>query len=224
MRAKIIKAFLAVVASFLISGAFLLAMNAIIISRYQRAADDLVSEYQLTKDTSNLVSSLFDLIQYSNDTERVASFKRNLNELQALLSKLDKNLANSDSWAVYLGARNTVNVVVGIVNKGFDDISVGNFSEVTATYLKAVDNSEFVKENTGSLLLKELESVEKAQAALAKVRFWGDLIGIALFLVVAIGSVAYAVSFSRAIIEQASRTPEARKKSLGEDDETGPTR
>jgi nitrate/nitrite-specific signal transduction histidine kinase len=212
MKGRIIKAFVTVVSFMFISEVFFVVIHFVVIDKYQRITDNLVSEYQLSKDTSELVNSFYDLIQYSNDQKRVQDFKDNLENLQTLLAKLDTNLANNDSWTVYQGVKNTINVVISEVNKGNEEISAGNFSEVTASYLKAVQNNNYVRENTGGLLLKELENVKVLQAEIAITKFWSELFGLILCAVSIIGSLLYARYSIKKINEPVRRLNESLKK------------
>ncbi len=212
MKGKIIKAFLTIISLLLISETFFLVTNFFVTNKYQQITDNLVSEYRLSKETSLLVSSFYDLIQYSNDDNRVRAFKNNRENLKALLSKLDQNLTGDNSWAVYLGVKNTINSVINEANTGVDNISAGNFTEVTNNYLKAAQDDNFVKENTGTLLLKELEGIESTQADIAKTKYWSELIGLVLFGLVALGSVLYSFLFLKKLISPLRRLAKFAKK------------
>jgi methyl-accepting chemotaxis protein len=212
MRNKIIKAFLTIISALLISEIFFVATYLTITDRYRHITDTLVSEYQLSEKASNLVNSFYDLIQYSNDKKRTQAFKDSLNDLQSLLAKLDKNLANSESWAVYVGTKNTINVVIDQVNKGIDDISAGNFSEVTNDYLKAANNNAFIRENTSNLVLKELENAEKTLTELENARFWSELIGFIIFFASIIGSIVHSLFFSKRLTKTIARVAEYSRK------------
>lgn len=211
MKSKAIKAFLALISALLISEAFFIAIHFAVVGEYQRVNDNLVSEYRLTKVTSGLVDSFYDLIQYSNDSRRIAAFRTNLSELKALLDKLDVRLAGTDSWAVYSGVKNTVNMVIGDVNKGLEDISAGNFSDVTNDYLKAAKDNIFVRENTSALLVRELEGVERSQAKLLQTKFWSETIGLALLAAAFLGSLLYAFYFSKKSAEPIQRITQYAK-------------
>lgn len=219
MKARIFKAFLTVIALLTISEAFCLVIHFVMAEKYERVIGDLVSEYQLSKKSTDLVNSFYDLIQYSNDAQRNEVFKGNLESLNSLLAKLDKNLAGSDSWPIYLGAKNTINTVIGDVNKGVGDNLAGNFSEVTADYLKATNDNIFVRENTGNLLLKELENVEKQQADMDKIRFWSELFSAILFTVVALGCLLYAFYFAKNITSGLAAEMPKSKQSVVVDSE-----
>jgi hypothetical protein len=204
VKNKITKALLSVIAVLLASEAFFAVIHFVIADKYQRMNNNLVSEYLLNKETSDLVNSFYDLIQYSNDQKRVTAFKDNLNNLRVLLSKLDKDLANNESWASYIGTKNTVNAVIEEATKGVDNISAGNFSEVTSNYLKAAEYGNFVKQNTGALLLKELESAEKTRVRIAETRFWSETAALVINLLVAIACILYSLSFSKKITNTAN--------------------
>ncbi len=214
MRSKIFRAFLTTIVALAISEAFLIGAHFIIAEKYARISDNLVSEYMLTEKTSSLVESFYDLIQYSNDRKRLEAWQANLRSLEELIAKLDANLAYGSSWPVYVGVKNTVNTVVDDVNKGVADLSAGKFTEVTALYLKAAKDRDFVRDNACNLLLKELSGVEAAREDMNKTRFWSEVTGIALFLAVLIGSLIYSSRFAKKI----SGPPDALAKAPSPED------
>jgi methyl-accepting chemotaxis protein len=212
MKNKIVKAFLTIVSVLVISEIYLLVSHYIITSKYLQTTDSLISEYQLVDNSSKLVNSFYDLIQYSNDQERIRTFKSRIDDLQVLLNKLDASLAGSDSWTIYLGVKNTVNVVISDVNKGLEDMSAGNFSGITASYFKAASDNNFVRDNASNLLLKELESVKATQDKVAKTDFWSEIIGLLLFIAVIIGSLLHSFSFSKKLTDPLLKLTQFAKK------------
>lgn len=212
MKSKFIKAFLTIISILLVSEVFFVATCLSITERYQRITNTLVYEYQLAEKASNLVNSFYDLIQYSNDKKRTQAFKDNLTSLQDLLAKLDKDLANTSSWTVYVGTKNTVNTVIGHVNKGISDISAGNFSEVTNDYLRAANDNVFIRENTSNLVLKELENAEEILMSLGRTKFWGLMISFLLLIATLVGSLLYALSFSKKFTDPLARLAQYSQK------------
>jgi nitrogen fixation/metabolism regulation signal transduction histidine kinase len=200
IKAKLLTAFLTVIAVLFIAETFNSAMSFILIQKYQKITDSMISEYQIIETTSNLVNSFYDLIQYANDKQRVDTFNHNLTALNNLLAKLDKNINDPGSWTVYLGVKSSVNNVVSEANKGVAAILAGNFSEVTNYYNVANQKNIFVKENTSNLLLKQLEYTEKLQADINRTQLWIQIIGIILFIGVFLGCLWYSLSFSRTFI------------------------
>jgi signal transduction histidine kinase len=200
IKAKLLTAFLTVIAVLFIAEAFNSAMNYILINQYQKITDSMISEYRIIETTSNLVNSFYDLIQYASDKERLNIFNNNLTALKNLLAKLDKNISDSGSWTVYLGVKSSVNGVVNETNKGVAAILAGNFSEVTNYYNIANQKNNFVKENTSNLLLKELEYTEKLQSNISRTQLWIQIIGLILFFSVFFGCLWYSLSFSKTFI------------------------
>jgi signal transduction histidine kinase len=200
IKAKLLTAFLTVIAVLFIAEAFISAMNFIVIKKYQQITDSMISEYQIIETTSNLVGSFYDLIQYANDGQRLNTYNNNLDALKNLLTKLDKNISDSGSWKVYLGVRSSVNGVVNETNKGVAAILAGNYSEVTNYYNLANQKNLFVKENTSNLLLKELEYTKKLQTDITKTQLWIEIIGLILFIGVFLGCLWYSLSFSQTFI------------------------
>jgi signal transduction histidine kinase len=200
LKAKILTAFLTVIAVLFISEAFIFVMHFAVVKKYQKITDNMVSEYRIIETTSNLVGSFYDLIQYANNKQRIDTYNNNLGILQTLLAKLDKNITDSGSWTVYLGAKSTVNSVIEESNRGVAAILAGNFSEVTANYADANQKNNFVRENTANLLLQELAYTEKLQADIVKTQLWSEIIGLILFAGILIGCLWYSLSFSKKLI------------------------
>lgn len=200
IKFKIVAAFLTVIAVLSISEAFFFAMHFAVVKRYQNITDNMVSEYRLIGNASDLVDSFHQLIQYANDQQRKDVYDNNLAVLQALLAKLDKNITNGDSWTVYLGVKSTINGVIDETKKGVAAILSGNFSEVTVYYLKASQKNGFVKDNAANLILKELSYVEKLQADIVKIQSWSEIIGLILFFAVIFGCLGYSLYFAQRLI------------------------
>ncbi len=215
MEKKIVKGFVTVIAALIIAEAFFIVAFFSITEKYRQITDNLISEYELSQNSTALVNSFYDLIQYSNDQERVKTLKNTQDKLQGLLAKLDVRLAGTDSWTAYLGTKNTINVVINDVKSGIDDNLAGNYSQVTEDYLTIVKYNNFVKDNISGLLLKELGGMEAAQADLENIKFWSALCGIILFAIVVAGSIVYAILFSKKIAAPLQRLGEFAKNING---------
>lgn len=215
MKAKILTAFLMVISVLFISEAFFFVMHFIVVREYQRITDNVVSEYRLIDTTSNLVNSFYDLIQYSNDQQRMNAFNENLTTLQSLLSKLDSSITDSSSWAVYSGVKSTINGVVEKSKKGVDAVLTGNFSTVTPYYQEANQKNGFVKDNAANLILMELGHVEESQARVYRIQKYSEVVGLTLFLLVLLYSFWYALSFSQRLAGHLSKLVEWSKAVSG---------
>jgi signal transduction histidine kinase len=200
IKVKLLTAFLTIIAIMFISEAFFVVMHFVVVKRYQEITDNMVSEYQLIETTGNLVNSFYDLIQYSEDQQRMNNYLYNLSTLRSLLSKLDNSITDIESQTVYLGVKNTINGVIDETSQGVSSISIGNFSEVTSFYKEANQDNNFVRENTTNLLLKELGYIEKLQGDIARTQALSEIIGISLFILMFIGCLWYSLFFSQSLI------------------------
>ncbi len=200
IKYKILTAFLIVISVLFISEVFFVAIHFLTIKKYQDITENMVSEYQIIEDTSNLISSFNNLIKYVNYKERLDEYNSNRATLVALLGKLDTTITNPDSQIAFVGLKNTVNTVLSYCDSGVNSVSQGNLTDVTTDYNDANHQNLFVQQNTATLILTELQSTEKLQADIARNQLISEIVGVALFILVMLGCIWYSFNFSRRLI------------------------
>jgi signal transduction histidine kinase len=200
IKYKILTAFVIVITVLVISEAVFVGMHFVIVQRYQDITNNMISEYQVIEDTTNLINSFNDMVKYVDYKERLDAYNSNRAALINLLSRLDRTITNPDSQIAYLGLKNTVNTVITDCDNGVNSVSQSNFNDVTNDYTDANHQNVFVQQDTANLILKELQYTEKLQAEIARNQMIGELAAILLFIFVLLGCNWYTISFSRRLV------------------------
>ncbi|HTX87034.1 MAG TPA: ATP-binding protein [Candidatus Nanoarchaeia archaeon] len=199
LQAKLISAFLIVIAVLLIAEAFFVGLHLIIVKKYQSLTDTEVSEYSLIQSSDDLVTALYDYIK-SNNSSTLALYDDQRKVLDATLQKLDRNITDGDSITAYAGLKNTIDGIISDCDNGVKANLAGNFLQALDLYNNANNNKDFVKDNAITLLLAELEYNKKVQANIAFTELVSEIFGIVLFLLTCLGCLWYAVAYSRHLV------------------------
>jgi signal transduction histidine kinase len=200
IKFKILTAFLIVISVLVVSEIFFIFMHFVTIKRYQDITDNMVSEYQVIENTTDLINSFNNLVKYASDNARINNYNDTRTILMNLLDKLDKTITNPDSRIAYLGLKNTVNIVIAACDNGVAEVFQGNFVDITNNYNTANHQNLFVQQNTATLILKELKYTESIRTEIVRTQTLIEIIGLTLFAAVMIGCIWYSFAFSRRLI------------------------
>lgn len=177
-----------------------MVMDFVIIKKYENLTNTMIVEYKLIETTTNLIESFHKLIKYINDPIKINQFIDVRKELKTLLTILDENITDYDSLIIYFGLKNTINDVIFECDRGVNAALEGNYSEITTRYDTANRKNVFVRENTASLLLKQLEYIKNLQTQIARTQLLTQIITLILFFIVVTGCVIYSILFSKKLI------------------------
>lgn len=200
IKNKLLISFLTVIVILIISGGFFMVMDFVIIKKYENLTNTMIVEYKLIETTTNLIESFHKLIKYINDPIKINQFIDVRKELKTLLTILDENITDYDSLIIYFGLKNTINDVIFECDRGVNAALEGNYSEITIHYDTANRKNVFVRENTASLLLKQLEYIKNLQTEITLTQLLTQIITLILFFIVVTGCVIYSILFSKKLI------------------------
>lgn len=200
IRGKILTSFFIVIAVLVISGGFFVIMNFVVINSYEKTMNNLLSEYELIETTQSLTESFNNLIKYINNKERLTEFTETRSDLQNLLIELDNSIVDRESFAIYLGLRNTIKSLIDDCDAGLNSVIVGDYGNVTMYFNLVNEKNNFIKENTSRLLLKELEYLKSVKSNLYLIKQLIQFTALALFLLMIFFSIFYALKFSDNLI------------------------
>lgn len=157
IRKKLLTSFFAIITALLISEAFFIAMDYIILSKYMNLSDNMISEYKIIEDSSSLIISFNKRIKSPSDKVVIDNFNFIYSDLKNLLTKLRAAIIDSESNIVFSGLENNINDILFNVEIGIANLDSGNYLEAISRYDIVNQKNSFVKENVTDLLLKELE-------------------------------------------------------------------
>lgn len=200
LKKKLLASFFAIILILLISEGFFITMDYIILSKYMTLTNNMVSEYKLIGNTTDLVTSFKQRIKSPTDQKEIDKFNYIYSDTRQLLVKLKKVIVDTDSKIVFNSLENNINNIFFEIEIGVNDLASGNYLESVSRYEEANNKNGFVKENTTNLLLKELEYAKNLQIEIEKVRLISQIIAIFLVLMTAGGCVWYAITFSKKLI------------------------
>lgn len=212
IKKKLLTSFFAIITALLISEIFFIATDYLILSKYMKLTDNMISEYSLINKSSVLLSSFNDRIKTSSNGAEAEKFYNNYNETKSLLAKLKKSIVGGESKIIFVGLENNINDIIFDVEIGANSLSGGDYLEATNRYISATRKNSFVQENVINLLLKELEYAKNLQIEIDRVRLISQGIGIFLLIVITGGCIWYAVAFSGKLISPLIRLAKLAKK------------
>lgn len=134
-----------------------------LIDKYQEINNNMVFEGKLAKLNSNLYESYYEYSKNLGNKNKENLYLENHKLLTNALERLDKTIISKDSKILYKGLKNTINNVMEICEEGLDAARENDLITTREKYLEATSVNNFVQQNTGNLVLKELEYVENLQ-------------------------------------------------------------
>jgi len=201
IRTRLLVSFFAVIAVLLALSALLIVMHFTLIKQYQDVTNNMIDEYRITEVSTNLVNLFVPFTKSVSDTTLQAEYDSLHSEIADIFSRLDSAIVNKASRIAYIGLKNNVNTLVSGLDAGVAAVKEGNISDVGTEYDTALDQSYFVTENAGTLILDDLQYTEQVQANIAKNELWSEVLGGALFILTALGVTIYSILFSRRLID-----------------------
>lgn len=200
IKKKLLTSFFAIILILLISEGFFITMDYIILSKYTTLTNNIVSEYSLIESTSVLLTSFNNRIKSSTDKTEIAKFNSAYLDTENLLSQLKNSIVDIKSKSAFAGLENNINGVFFDIEIGVANLSSGDYLEAVNRYDDANLKNSFVRENTTSLLLRELDYAKNLQIGIENVRAISQLIALILLIMTAAGCIWYAISFSNRLI------------------------
>lgn len=200
IKKKILVSFFAIIAVLLLSETFFIAMDRMILSKYENIAGNTISEFTLAQNTSALVYSFDKRIKAPADTAEAERFNLLYTDTKNRLAELPETIVSNRSLVVFNGLENNINDVLFDLEIGLNNLAQGDYLEAVNRYEAASRKSTFVQENVNTLLLEELSYAKDLQAEITNVGKISGWLAIILLILAAAGSVWYAIVFSNRLI------------------------
>lgn len=200
IKKKLLTSFFTIILLLLISESFFIAMDYIILSKYATLTNNIVSEYSLIASVDSLIVSFNNRIKSPTDKTEIDKFNLAYSGTENLLSQLKNNIVDPKSKAAFAGLENNINDVFFNIEIGVNNLASGDYLEAVSRYDAASRKNSFIRENTTSLLLRELEYAKNLQIGIENVRTMSQLIAVILLIMTAGGCIWYAIYFSNRLI------------------------
>ncbi|MFA6194782.1 MAG: ATP-binding protein [Patescibacteria group bacterium] len=200
IKKKILISFFTIIAVLLISESFFISMDRLILSKYRNLATNMISEFTLIGDSSNLVSSFDKRIKSPFDSAEISRFNLIYSDTKNILARLNQSIVNNKSRVVFNGLENNINDVMFDIEIGVNNLSAGDYLEAVSRYEAASRKNTFVQENVNKLLLEEFEYAKNLQVEIDRINLISVLLAILLLVLTTGGCIWYAFFFSDKLI------------------------
>ena len=200
IKKKLLTSFFTIISILLISEAFFIATDYMILSKYMALTSNMISEYKLIGNTSALLFSFDKRIKSPLDISEINNYNSIYANIKTSLAKLNNSITGYDSKIAFIGLENNINDVLLNLEIGVGNLNRGDYLEAVNYHDAAHEKNNFIKENSTNLLLKELEYAKNLQTEIDKVRALSQLIAIFLLIMTVGGCAWYAIVFSKRLI------------------------
>ncbi len=197
IRNRLFASFLAVIVLLLALDISFFAMHVVLIKKYQGITNNMITEYRLMTVTDDLVNSFNGAIKSIHDPAQVAKYNSTRSEITAIFSQLDTTITNPQSRVAYTGLKNTIHNLISWLDAGIQGAETGNIVDESTYYDQALHEDDFVHQNTATLIFDELNYTEQIQAEITNDEFLSEIFGGFFLLFLSIGTIIYAVFFSK---------------------------
>jgi len=166
---------------------------------YKAVTDNLITESEVDSLTKDTIRAFYYLTQNINNKDRLDEYNRLHGQLDATFARLDKTITYKDSVVIYTGLKNTVDAVLQDCDAGIAKASNGDLG-VSSYFEDANRKSVYVSENTGSLILKELEYSKQLQKDIEQAQNTRLSIAIGSFILILILCAVFLISYLHSMI------------------------
>jgi len=196
LRAKLISAFLCVIALMLVLNVIFLALHFKMLRDYRKTTDNMLLEYKVIETTDKLIQLHYVLVK-SASSELLQEYNRLHGEIDAIFLQLDQDVIYKESRFMYRGLKNVIRNIIADCDSGLEYILAGNVVKSLEVYAEVQRKNYFVKDNFASFILKELEYASILQGRYKKTHLL-ILVSIMLFTVVlTLGCIVFVFIFSK---------------------------
>jgi methyl-accepting chemotaxis protein len=160
----------------------------------------MTMEYSIIDLSQNLAQTYNQVYKNPDNTQMEKEYTTLHAKLVLTLASLKKLITSRESALIFIGVENTVNQVLKVCDTGLLEIQNNNFQNGSTYYAEANKNNVFVRENTTSLIQKELERLSKTQKTAQLTNIFTFIASLIIFILVVIGVTIYSKSFSKQLI------------------------
>jgi signal transduction histidine kinase len=196
IRTSLLVSYLVIIGLTLFLSVFLIIVYSNIESRYRAISDNMVLEYSITETFSQLVNSYTYLLQDIHNKELRSTYESSNLNLEEIFSKLDKTIVFPKSKDQYIRIKNMAAGIKKECDNGLSSLSEKNFTQGTGIYDMAIRGNDYIKENTATLILYELEYSKELQQKLQSLRSITLISSFVLIIFIVFGSVFFAIVYS----------------------------
>jgi len=159
-------------------------------------SDNMILEYGITETFSQFATSYTALLQNPDSKEYYTEYNSSSSALENIFTKLDNVIVYNQSVEQYTKIKNMARSLKTDCDNSLFGLSERNFTQATGIYDRTVRGDAYVRDNTASLILSELEYSKELQKNLKLLREWTLYISITLVALIVLGSSFFAFWYS----------------------------
>jgi methyl-accepting chemotaxis protein len=188
----------------------IMVINRNLIKKYQDINSNIVYE----QDLKNSIWLTIEFCYNDFKTGDFTSYEKELSRVKDLENILDvKTRSNKDTYAAYLGVKNSLNIVVSEVSSAITEWKASGGKTGTASFLENVGTKfEFVKQNTTDLILVETQNIANISQEIQRTQTNLDIVTGIIAILVIISSVIYSLYFAKKITDPITTLSSTAKK------------
>lgn len=199
IRTKLLFSFLAIIGILALLDLALVATHSNIVERYERVDNNIFLQFQLIGTTTNLIKA-YNNYRNVPTPEYLQEYRVLRDGLDSIFTSLEQGVVNEESRNALFGVENTIRNVVEELESGIRKIGEGDIVNTAVHYSEANRKFTFVRDNTASLILKELEYAQALQIETKKINNSALQIGGILLATIVIGCLLLSLIFSQKLI------------------------
>jgi signal transduction histidine kinase len=171
----------------------------VIVNKYQEIENNIFLQYSLINSTKEIITNYNDYrnAPIPDNLEKYSTIHKNIIDT---ISILKQEIVNDDSRQLLVIVENTIKNILAETDEGIKNIKENDILNTSLHYSEANRKFDFVKENTGNLILNEIDYSRVLEQSIQKIHKLIIILGGILFLIIIFSSVALSIFWARKLV------------------------
>ena len=179
----------------------ILFVNQLMAMQSQKIIRTMTEEYSVISLSDDLIQKYNDAVKSSGSTNSTAAYQAVKTKLLGVIAQLKIDVVSHESKLTLLGVENTVNKVIEHTDTGLKEIQNNDLSNISSHFAEANNNNDFVRDNTRTLIEKELGYLTSTQADTNRLYIISIVGSLAFFVLIVFVMIIYSRVFSKQLVE-----------------------
>lgn len=199
IRQKLIVYFLVIILTLTSVSVVFGVFHLVIVNKYQEIENNIFLQYSLINSTKEIITNYNDYrnAPIPDNLEKYSTIHKNIIDT---ISILKQKIVNDDSRQLLVIVENTIKNILAETDEGIKNIKENDILNTSLHYSEANRKFDFVKENTGNLILNEIDYSRVLEQSIQKIHKLIIILGGILFLIIIFSSVALSIFWARKLV------------------------